>query len=50
MLTFVSVSVSIHGEFSATTELPEGRYEYKFHVDGKWMHDPDGVSGFMILA
>jgi 1,4-alpha-glucan branching enzyme len=20
--------------------LPPGRYEYKFNVDGKWMHDP----------
>ncbi len=22
-------------------ELPAGRYEYKFIVDGKWMHDPE---------
>ncbi len=21
--------------------LPPGRYEYKFIVDGKWVHDPD---------
>ena len=21
--------------------LPPGRYEYKFFVDGKWLHDPD---------
>jgi 1,4-alpha-glucan branching enzyme len=21
--------------------LPPGRYEYKFVVDGQWMHDPD---------
>jgi 1,4-alpha-glucan branching enzyme len=23
--------------------LPPGRYEYKFFVDGNWLHDPDAM-------
>ena len=29
-----------HGDFTAIVELPEGRHEYKFFVDGQWLHDP----------
>ena len=25
-------------------ELPEGRHEFKFVVDGQWYHKPDEVS------
>jgi 1,4-alpha-glucan branching enzyme len=28
------------GEWKATLALPEGRYEYRFLVDGKWQDDP----------
>ena len=38
---------SHHGDFSAIVELPKGTHEYKFYVDGKWIHDPCAVSGFM---
>ena len=27
--------------WTITLDLPEGIYEYKFIVDGKWMHDPN---------
>lgn len=30
-----------HGEFTAILELPEGEHEYKFNVDGRWIHDPN---------
>ncbi|XP_033115845.1 5'-AMP-activated protein kinase subunit beta-2-like [Anneissia japonica] len=29
------------GDFVAIVELPEGKHEYKFHVDGQWVHDPN---------
>lgn len=29
------------GEFSTIIELPEGEHEYKFCVDGRWIHDPN---------
>ena len=25
-------------------DLPEGEHQYKFYVDGQWMHDPSEVS------
>ncbi|XP_071961921.1 5'-AMP-activated protein kinase subunit beta-2-like [Antedon mediterranea] len=28
------------GEFVTIVELPEGKHEYKFNVDGQWTHDP----------
>ena len=28
-----------HGDFTAIVELSEGRHEYKFFVDGQWLHD-----------
>ena len=37
-------SFSSQGEFSAIIELPEGEHEYKFCVDGRWIHDPNAVS------
>ncbi|XP_031569036.1 5'-AMP-activated protein kinase subunit beta-1-like [Actinia tenebrosa] len=30
-----------HNEFTAIIELPEGEHEYKFCVDGRWIHDPN---------
>ena len=32
-----------HSDFTAIVELPEGRHEYKFFVDGQWLHDPNEV-------
>ena len=31
------------GDFTAIVELHEGRHEYKFFVDGQWLHDPNEV-------
>lgn len=28
------------GRWSAVLDLPPGRYEYQFNVDGQWRHDP----------
>lgn len=33
-----------NGEFGTIIELPEGDHEYKFFVDGHWVHDPNAVS------
>ena len=30
-------------------DLEEGRHEYKFFVDGQWLHDPNEVSVQMPL-
>ena len=32
-----------HGDFTAIVDLPAGRHEYKFFVDGQWLHDPNEV-------
>jgi len=32
--------VKSHGDFVTIVDLPEGEHEYKFLVDGEWMHDP----------
>uniref|UniRef100_A0ABM0N0M3 5'-AMP-activated protein kinase subunit beta-1 n=1 Tax=Saccoglossus kowalevskii TaxID=10224 RepID=A0ABM0N0M3_SACKO len=32
--------VKSHGDFTVILELPEGEHQYKFHVDGNWVHDP----------
>lgn len=32
--------VKSHGDFVTILDLPEGEHQYKFHVDGQWMHDP----------
>ncbi|MCL5097979.1 MAG: hypothetical protein M1608_10725 [Candidatus Omnitrophica bacterium] len=29
------------GRWEATVPLPQGSYQYKFVVDGQWMHDPE---------
>jgi len=29
------------GEWAITMQLPAGRYQYKYIIDGKWMPDPD---------
>ena len=31
--------------FTAIVELPEGRHQYKFYVNGEWIHDPGEVRG-----
>ncbi len=31
------------GEYTAVVELPEGKHEYKFVVDGQWYHKQDEV-------
>jgi len=30
-----------NGEFTTIIELPEGDHEFKFLVDGRWIHDPN---------
>jgi len=32
--------VRSHGDFVTIVDLAEGEHEYKFLVDGQWMHDP----------
>lgn len=29
-----------HNDFVAVLDLPEGEHQYKFFVDGQWLHDP----------
>jgi len=29
------------GSFVVTVDVAPGRYEYKYVLDGKWIHDPD---------
>ena len=43
---FSPFNSSCHGDFSAIVELPKGTHEYKFYVDGKWIHDPCAVSRY----
>ncbi len=31
------------GTFSVVMKIPPGRYEYKFVLDGDWVHDTDCV-------
>jgi len=41
-----SVSPSVilsHNDFVAILDLPEGEHQYKFFVDGQWVHDPSEV-------
>jgi 1,4-alpha-glucan branching enzyme len=35
------------GTFSVTVRVPPGRYEYKFVLDGDWVHDTDVVDTVM---
>uniref|UniRef100_A0A3B5BD26 Protein kinase AMP-activated non-catalytic subunit beta 2 n=1 Tax=Stegastes partitus TaxID=144197 RepID=A0A3B5BD26_9TELE len=30
----------VHNDFVAILDLPEGEHQYKFFVDGQWVHDP----------
>ncbi|KAL5479516.1 hypothetical protein EMCRGX_G023043 [Ephydatia muelleri] len=30
-----------HGDFTAIVDLPQGKHEYKFYVDGQWIHNPN---------
>lgn len=33
-----------HNDFVAILDLPEGEHQYKFFVDGQWVHDPSEVT------
>jgi 1,4-alpha-glucan branching enzyme len=33
----------VGGVWHAKVELPRGRYEYRFVVDGQWMADPNAA-------
>ena len=33
--------IKVQDGWQLNAELPAGRYEYKFIVDGEWMHDPE---------
>lgn len=32
-----------HNDFVAILDLPEGEHQYKFFVDGQWVHDASEV-------
>ena len=34
---------SSQGDFTVIVDLPEGEHQYKFYVDGDWLHNPDEV-------
>ncbi|KAF2983159.1 hypothetical protein EK904_001160 [Melospiza melodia maxima] len=36
-------SLHSHNDFVAILDLPEGEHQYKFFVDGQWVHDPSEV-------
>lgn len=38
--TRIPMSLS-NGEFATIIELPEGEHQFKFYVDGLWIHDPN---------
>lgn len=42
-LSTVLYCTSSQGDFTAIVDLPEGEHEYKFYVDGGWLHNPDEV-------
>nr|UXK97098.1 AMP-activated protein kinase beta subunit [Haliotis discus hannai] len=33
--------VKSHGDFYTIVDLPEGDHQYKFYVDGQWIHNPN---------
>lgn len=35
------------GSFAVALDLPPGRHEYKFIVDGQWLHDTDVAAAVM---
>lgn len=32
-----------HGDFALILDIPEGEHQYKFQVDGQWIHSPNQV-------
>ena len=40
---YIYFSFCSRENFTTIVELPEGRHEYKFYVDGIWVHDPGEV-------
>lgn len=38
------INFASNGEFETIIELPEGEHQFKYFVDGKWVHDPNLVS------
>lgn len=41
---FITVNCSHFILLTGIVELPEGEYQYKFIVDGEWVHDPEEVA------
>ena len=41
--TYLSLTVCSREDFTLILDLPEGTHEYKFFVDGQWLHDPGEV-------
>ena len=41
---------NLGGEFTATVQLPEGDYRYKFVVDDQWIIDPETQSKRWMMA
>uniref|UniRef100_A0A8V0YSI7 Protein kinase AMP-activated non-catalytic subunit beta 2 n=1 Tax=Gallus gallus TaxID=9031 RepID=A0A8V0YSI7_CHICK len=37
---FSAPTTPSHNDFVAILDLPEGEHQYKFFVDGQWVHDP----------
>lgn len=38
-----NIYITSRSNFTTIIELAEGRHEYKFFVDGEWVHDPGEV-------
>lgn len=38
-----------NGDFFTILDLPEGEHQYKFYVDGQWVHDPNEVIEVSLL-
>lgn len=52
VLCFLTVDHSpfSHNDFVAILDLPEGEHQYKFFVDGQWVHDPSEVIPFSSIC
>lgn len=47
---FTSTFLQSHKDFVAILDLPEGEHQYKFFVDGQWVHDVSEVRQFNVSA
>lgn len=43
---FFTLFFQSHNDFVAILDLPEGEHQYKFFVDGQWVHDISEVRSF----